>query len=197
MTDGRLPWEDQSPASEGEDGAPAADIESPQSPVKSDNDPTTTRRGSSPVASNGKRINSDDYPESPLAIPDRYAAQVYYRLEAELPDYEELSAINRDINRARAALNATQSSLAKAQREAVVAEVAYRRATSRVMIGLSGGTEKSRAAVVDIETENEYGNMLVKRAVADEVMNLVRSINRDIDALTVIANNLRAQINLA
>lgn len=156
------------------------------------------RRGSSPVASDGKRIDSSGYaaPDE-VQFPDKYAVNVYYRLNAEMPDYEELSAINRDINRARVALNATQSSLAKAQREATTAEVAYRRKCSRVMIGLSGGTEKSRAAVVDIETENEYGTMLVKRAVADEVVSLVRSINRDIEALTVIANNLRAQINLA
>lgn len=162
----------------------------------------TSGRSSSGIAVGGKRVDVSKY-DAELEAPkfsENFAVQVLYPLseedEHDTASYEDLYAVNKAIHTARFSLNRTQKALAQSQRQLVTAETAYRHAHARALITISGGTDKTRTAVADLETEHLYTDLLVKRAVVDEVIALVRAINRDIESLTVLSHNLRAQMNI-
>lgn len=154
----------------------------------------TSRRGAS-IASNGKSFDPSEYEATKdIAFPNRFASDAY-EIDST-PHYENLLELNQAMVKSRRALYNAQRMLAQANRQLVEAQVAYRRAYSRAMIGLSGGTEKQRSAAADIIVENEYGEMMIKQAIADEIIQYIRQLNKEIDALTVLSHNMRTQINL-
>lgn len=169
---------------------------------KSSGGGSSNAQGSGGIAIGGKRVDSSKYAQESAspAFPGRTAAQALYTLpdehEFDSASYEDLHAVNVAIHKARYALNRSQGALTNAQRQLVTSETNYRHAHARALITITGGTEKTRTAVADLETEDLFTDLLVKRAVVDEVTALIRAINRDIESLTVLSHNLRAQMNI-
>lgn len=173
---------------------------------------TPARRGA-PVAIDGKRANVNDYPEAELPLFPGQERKKNARGEVEIDssreryisqqydpntgvDFVDLSALNTQINRARKALFDANAALARAERTEARREYEYRRAHARALVSLSGGSEKQRIAYADVDTEAEYGELLVARTLVKECVNQVRALRTELDVLTVMSHNLRAQMQL-
>lgn len=148
---------------------------------------------SAPLAYAGRRVNPNSYqveyvPEFP-DLEDGY-------IVLEDVDYDDVSKINRQINRARAALFRADRAAALARRQEAVSKAAYRRAFALALIQVSGSSEKQRTAVAELAVGEEYSDFLVAEAVVKETESLVRAIRTELDALAEESRNLRAQMNL-
>lgn len=147
-----------------------------------------------PVAVGGKRINLAEHPQQDMPQFPAWVAAEHYKVDDV--DFVDLSALNRQINTARVALFKANKFLTEAQRSEASAKYEYKRAHNRAMVTLSGGSEKQRLATADVMTEELYGNWLVKERVVEEMVNHVRAIRTELDSLTILSHNMRAQMNM-
>lgn len=184
MSNDQAPW-DETP----ETG------QNPSTPDETVEGKTNAVRKGSPIAAGGKRLSTEDYPETPLpTFPPNFAGD-HYDPNPDV-DYNDLTSLGRQINSARKALFKANRGLTIAQRDEAVSKFAYRRAHNRAMVSLSGGSEKQRLATADLQTEELYGQWLVKERIVEEMLNQVRAMRTELDSLTVLSHNLRAQINI-
>lgn len=109
-------------------------------------------------------------------------------------DFNDLLGVNKEIIRTRRRLYAATQEMKKSQRLEVQAKVAYNRKHAVTLIGLSGGTEKVRQAIADLESEEEYSTYLIAQQVSNEWTNMMRTLKADLDTLAGISHNIRAQI---
>ena len=148
------------------------------------------------IALGGKRVTTSDYDQSHQINPDSFQSFPDDFPIAPEFDFSDLLGINREIMRTRQRLYAATQELKKSQRLELQAKMAYNRKHAITLIGLSGGTEKVRQAVADLEAEEEYGEHLVAQQITVEWTNLMRTLKADLDTLAGISHNIRAQIQI-
>lgn len=154
------------------------------------------RQRAASVAYNGRPVNLDSITSATMpSFPENQDPAFQYFPDAEV-DYSDLSTLNRDINRSRYRLFRANAALKEAQRKEAEAEFEYRRAHARVMAGLSGGSEKQRQAIADLQVEQEWADWMVAKQVSKEYESLLRQIRVDLDSLAGISHNVRAQISI-
>jgi hypothetical protein len=153
-------------------------------------------RKRSGLAMGGKPIDIEEnrtstpFPSWPTGLPDdQYVPQ-------EEADYDDLSKINHDINRARAMSFRVKNRLAYARHHETEVGDKYRRAYNRQIISISGGTEAQRKAQAEINTEDIYSEFLVAQAVVKDLTNLSYAVSRDLDTLKTLSDNLRKQMSI-
>jgi hypothetical protein len=172
----------------------------PEEPKKSTRSTSSDEAGPSrrgaPVASGGKRIDVAEMPSTPQEVryPSGYVADEY--AVDENVDYNDLMTVNRDLIRARSRLFRATRILAEAQREEAAAKTKYKSAINRQLVMLSGGSEKQRQAIAEVQCEDLIGEWVVADRVADEALNHLRAVRSDLDALDTLSNNIRAQMKI-
>lgn len=155
----------------------------------------TKKRGTG-LAYDGRPVMVSDEEESDdknLSFPRQ--VDDYAPTDEEV-SFEDLSDINRQINRARVALFRGTQILAQTKRDEADKEFLYKRAFNRALLKVSGGTEKTRVTTASLQTEDEWGEYLVAQRVAEEATNHVRAIRSELDALAGLSHNVRAQMNV-
>jgi hypothetical protein len=122
---------------------------------------------------------------------------------SEFADYEppsvdmtDLKDVNKEINNLRIRIHRIRKELDKANRISLLAKYQYEQEKKRILIGLSGGSDKQREAIAELMCEELLGKSLVSQAVAQELANHSRDTRYELDALKELSNNLRKQIDL-
>lgn len=150
------------------------------------------------IAYRGKAINMEEISE-PKSLPkasDVTIVSEYSNYEPAQIDITDLSAVNKEINLLRTRIHRLRKELEKANRKAVMAKYQYEQAKKRVLIGLSGGSDKQREAIAELMTEELLSISIVCQAVAQEIQQHSRDTRNELDSLKEISNNLRKQIDL-
>lgn len=111
-------------------------------------------------------------------------------------DYQDLAALNRELQRLRVRMGKIRREMRNSGREAVEAKLTYQRALRRALVQQSGGTAEMRKANAELQCEELEANMAMKTQVAEEYVTLFRSVRDDIENAKVVAYNLRALMNL-
>lgn len=179
--------------------APTLDTNNPPDTVTETSPETSPEtkpaRSTIPIANDGRRIDPTTLPPTaPLPFPAPHHT-TNYSVDPNV-DYTDISALNRDINRARAQLfNATRA-LRDAERFSADKKRAYKSAWNRAHIGLSGGSERQRIAITDTLTEELYSHTLVADTLVNESLNNLRAIRAELDALAGLSHNIRAQMQV-
>lgn len=171
--------------------------------TKAEEGAKTKRSGRTPrsssMALNGRPVDVEEY--SQVELPDwiesgrRYSELMEYVPEDDL-DISDVHSVNREILSARRRLFRVQRALADANRKASEAKFAYRRKRARILVGISGGTEKTREATADVACEEEFGHLIVSEQLADELLNQSRAVKAELDSLANLSHNIRAQMSL-
>lgn len=188
-------------------GVEAPQAPSPATPPKGDDtvNPSTkggeteekpTKKRGTGLAYDGKPVmvsDEEDRSDKNLSFPGQ--VDDYAPTDEEV-SFEDLSDINRQINRARVALFRGTQILAQTKRDEADKEFLYKRAFNRALLRVSGGTEKTRVTTASLQTEDEWGEYLVAQRVAEEATNHVRAIRSELDALAGLSHNVRAQMNV-
>ena len=150
------------------------------------------------IAYRGKAINLEEISE-PKTLPkaaDVSIVSEYSNYEPVQIDMSDLREINKEINNLRIRIHRLRKELDKANRKAVLAKYQYEQAKKRILIGLSGGSDKQREAIAELMTEELLSISVVCQAVAQEIQQHSRDTRNELDALKEISNNLRKQIDL-
>lgn len=116
--------------------------------------------------------------------------------EPEALDMSDLSSINKEISLLRIRIHKIRQELDKTNRIAQQAKYQYEQEKKRILIGLSGGSDKQREAVAELMAEELLTKSIVAQAVHQELVNHSRDIRYELDALREISNNLRKQIDI-
>lgn len=119
-----------------------------------------------------------------------------YDAGPKAPDFEDVSDLNKSVQQVRSAISRVTNGLEIANRDVTLAEIEYRKAHAFAIIGVSGGTVGQREAFADLKVQTHYDDLQVKKAIANELSQRMRSLKFDLDGLQIIANNMRAEINL-
>lgn len=156
--------------------------------------PVTTAK----IAYQGKAINMADYTKKhPLPkAEDITIVSEYSNYEPVDIDMSDLREINKEINSLRIRIHRLRKELDKANRKALAAKYHYEQEKKRVLIGLSGGSDKQREAIAELMAEELLSKAIVCQAVASEIQQHSRDTRNELDALKEISNNLRKQIDL-
>lgn len=153
----------------------------------------STGRRTAPMAMGGKAVREENTPRP--VDPVFPSNDEFYEVDANV-DYSDISTLNRDINRARRELFRQTRALNDAQAKEAQAKFRYRREHNRILISISGGSEKTRVAAADMETEGLYGEFLVAERVSESALNDLRAIRAELDALAGLSHNIRAQMQV-
>lgn len=178
--------------------APEASPEAAKRSVKeteATSEETPAKKRGTGLAYDGSPVMVSDEPEEErnLSFPGHLGD---YALTDGEVSFEDLSDLNRQINRARVALFRGTQILAQSKREEADKEFLYKRAFNRALLKVSGGTEKTRVTTASLQTEDEWGEYLVAQRVAEEATNHLRAIRSELDALAGLSHNTRAQMNV-
>lgn len=111
-------------------------------------------------------------------------------------DITDLSEINRQLLRAKSRLFRVSQHLKQAQRDLIDAQLTYRRAYRRHMVMVSGGTEASRKAMVEINCEDFENAVEIAVQVVDEWKKRSQDCRDDLKAIESLGHNVRAQMNM-
>lgn len=114
--------------------------------------------------------------------------------EADLGD---LLGVNKEMTRLRLQLIRTRRLMAEAGRRRVDAEAAYERALRRKILTVDGKTVAEREAYAQIACEEFENAKLVAKALHEETIQMHRTVRDELDAVSQVANNLRAEMALA
>ena len=104
--------------------------------------------------------------------------------------------INRKIDEARINIIQATNLMHQASRKVNETKMAYSAAQSRAILKTSGATESIRKAAADIQVEEQYGEYLVAQQAESYLKSLLQGLRSNLDALTQISHNIRAQINI-
>lgn len=151
------------------------------------------------IAYLGKPINIEDIKvEKPLPQASKISIESKHRAyEPDISvDLTDLKQVNSEIAKLRIRLHQIRKELETASRIAAKAQYEYEQKKKRILIGLSGGSDKQREAIAELMTEELLGNSIVAKTVAAEINQHSRDVRTELDALKEISNNLRKQIDL-
>jgi hypothetical protein len=151
------------------------------------------------IAYKGKAINLNELEEK-KSLP----AAKDFTVISEFKDYEpstnidmnDLREVNKEILNLRMRLHRIRKEFDKANRIALQAKFQYEQDKKRILIGLSGGSDKQREAIAEIMCEELLAKSIVAQAVSQELANHSRDTRIELDALKEISNNLRKQIDI-
>lgn len=147
------------------------------------------------IAISGKRVKIDDIPRKPMPdFPEEDRVYDYVPPVGSGNDFLDLRHLNEQMMLGRRRLYLTNNKLREAQRNEAQAEFEYRRAYSRILAGLSGGSERQRLAIADIQCEELWAEYLLAKQISQELLALVRAIRADLDSLSNLSHNIRAEI---
>lgn len=150
------------------------------------------------IAYKGKPVNIADL-EKRHPLPkseDITIISEYKNYEPAPIDVSDLNAISKEISALRIRIHKLRKELEKANRIAAQAKYQYEQEKKRILIGLSGGSDKQREAVAELMSEELLSKAIVAQTVAQELQAHSRDIRYELDALRELSNNLRKQIDL-
>lgn len=127
---------------------------------------------------------------------DNTAYQDSFDSAEDQVDYQDLAALNKELQRLRVRMGKIRREMRNSGREAIEAKLVYQRALRRALVQQSGGTAETRKANAELQCEELEANMAMKAQVAEEYVTLFRSVRDDIENAKVVAYNLRALMNL-
>jgi hypothetical protein len=157
--------------------------------------PVTTAK----IAYRGKSINFAELEER-KSLPNAKDITIVSEFKdyepSNLIDMNDLREVSREIMNLRMRLHRIRKEFDKANRIALQAKFVYEQEKKRVVIGLSGGSDKQREAIAELMCEELLGKSIVCQAVSQELANHSRDTRIELDALKEISNNLRKQIDL-
>lgn len=157
---------------------------------------STAQRGGSGIAADGRLLDPSHFPHKPMGTPPEDSALLGYVPSEEDFDFSDIHAVNQAINIARRRLFQATQELKHYQQEAAKAKYEWKSAVNRALVVMSGGTEKTRQAMAEIQTEDEYSAYLVAELAADSALTFLRSTRSDLDALMNVSHNVRAQMQV-
>lgn len=180
--------------------APSSPSPAPATP--SGTEPTTeptTEPGKGPrargLATGGRNVSLGDSTQPPTWPASNSPDETY--VPDETFDVSDLSNVNRLLNECRARLFRSSGQLRQAQRSVATADLAYRRAYRRALIGVSGGTAESRKAVAEVECEPLENDLVVSGQIAEEWKKRCMDCRDDLKALENLSHNMRAQMAIS
>lgn len=150
------------------------------------------------IAYKGRPVNISEL-EKRHSLPKAEEVTVvseYRNYEPETIDMSDLSAINKEIALLRMRIHRIRKELDKANRIYLQAKYSYEQEKKRILIGLSGGSDKQREAVAELMTEELLTKSIVAQAVHQELLNHSRDIRYELDSLKEISTNIRKQIDI-
>lgn len=148
------------------------------------------------MASNGKPISIDDIKAQPMLKEGNIKSEYATYEPDESVDYSDLSSVNKELTKLLIRFNRIRKEMRSAEREAARLRWDYEGKKKRILIGLSGGTEKTREAAAELMCEEEYSLYLVASAVAKEIAQHNRDLRAELDLLKEVSNNLRRIVDL-
>jgi hypothetical protein len=161
----------------------------PQNPVK-------TVQG---MALYGQAFKFDDVKEQPK-LPKASEVTITSAWEKYQPnpdiDYTDIASVNRELVELRIRLNQIRVEMRNADRYTTQARWIYEGKKKRLIIGISGATEKQREAAAELLCEEEYSIYIVALNVAKEIQQHNRDLRSELDLLKEVSNNLRRMIDL-
>lgn len=120
--------------------------------------------------------------------------------ETYVPDEEydanDLSDVNREINRTKSRLFRVGNLLADANRAHAEAVLTYDRQYRRALIGISGGSAETRKALAELQCEDFENDVLVTKQVAERLKELANAVRRELDAVQNQSHNVRAMLGI-
>lgn len=150
------------------------------------------------IAYKGKPVNITEL-ENRHSLPkaeDVTIVSEFRNYEPETIDMSDLSSINKEIALLRIRIHKIRKELDKANRISQQAKYQYEQEKKRILIGLSGGSDKQREAVAELMAEELLTKSIVSQAVHQEIVNHSRDIRYELEALREMSNNLRKQIDI-
>lgn len=150
------------------------------------------------IAYKGKPVNIAEL-ENRHSLPkaeDVTIVSEFRNYEPETIDMSDLSSINKEIALLRIRIHKIRKELDKANRISQQAKYQYEQEKKRILIGLSGGSDKQREAVAELMAEELLTKAIVSQAVHQEIVNHSRDIRYELEALREMSNNLRKQIDI-
>lgn len=194
MSNSSSPWE---PADEPVEPAPAVPKKhTPTKPSSPTHSESSGRSSNSTMALHGRRVEPEQYANfEEVGDADFYDYPEHITANYDI-DYHDLLSINKEIMATRRRLYVATQELKEAQRKEVQAQFEYRHELAQAIISTSGGTEKSRVALSELETEGSYRQYIVAKQAVAEWTNLMRTLKADLDTLAGISHNMRAQMQL-
>lgn len=148
------------------------------------------------MALHGKPISIDDIKDQPGLKEGRIKSEYATYEPDESVDYGDLSSVNKELVSLLIRLNRIRKELRSAERETARLRWEYEGKKKRMLIGMSGGTEKTREAAAELMCESEYSAYLVAAAVSKEISQHNRDLRSELDLLKEVSNNLRRIIDL-
>lgn len=100
------------------------------------------------------------------------------------------AALEDELRRVAKKLEAQTDDLAPLLQSAAEAEVAYKLAYARALLGAEGKTVGDREAEATILTERQYTDRKIKEAVADACRESVRSLRDQLSAVQSVNRNV-------
>lgn len=150
------------------------------------------------IAYKGKPVNIADL-DKRYPLPkseDITILSEFKNYEPSVMDFTDLSSINKEIALLRIRIHKLRKEMEKANRIAAQAKYQYEQEKKRILIGLSGGSDKQREAVAELMSEELLSKSIVSQIVAQEIQAHSRDIRYELDTLRELSNNLRKQIDL-
>lgn len=111
-------------------------------------------------------------------------------------DAQDLSAVNRELNRCRARIFRISQALRAAQRNAEEADLIYRRHMRRQLVSISGGSAETRKAMAELQCEDYENDVVVAQQIVEELKKRSTDARDDLKAVENLSHNVRAQIDI-
>lgn len=151
------------------------------------------------IAANGEHVDISTFPKP--TFPERGVHQLSRDFAERMriiqrPDHFDLSMVNENLLYSIYLLAEVNQHLSVAKQDYLNAQTTYASSFNRAIHSVSGGTEKSRVATAEIMAENELVARRSAEAQYEELKSLSYTISKSIEALTVIANNIRADLKI-
>jgi hypothetical protein len=155
------------------------------------------------AAYRGQQINLEDYPAK-NRLPQAGEIQERYKMPIRNIDYEpdedvdfsDLANINLEINKLRIRIHQVRNDYKKAKRITVHLKYMYEQEKKRIMIQVTGASEKIKEAMADIMVQDSYTEFLVADTLCNELAEMSRVLRTELDALKEISNNQRRVIDI-
>lgn len=181
-------------------GSPSDPAPSPSAPAAAQEQAAPAAKKAAPVQRGGGMAVGGrpvEAPGPPPATPTwpapRSADELYVPEEFDVTD---LSAVNRELNQARARLFRVSGALKVAQRTLAEAQADYDRAMRRQLVTISGGTAETRKAIAEINCEHFENRIIVGKQIVEEWKKRAVDCRDDLKAVENIAHNVRAQMDI-
>lgn len=116
---------------------------------------------------------------------------------AEAADLVDLDAVNRELTRLRLQLIKARRAVKERARKRIAAEAEYGRALRRAKLTVTAKTVSEREAYAEMQCEQQENAHLLAKTLHEEALSMMRTTRDEIEAVTAVANNLRAELNLA